>query len=494
MLISMALAAVSPCVPAAVPSQCPAATALFRDVRAHTGGARWDAVKELIADGTVTAAGLTGRTRIATDLASGATSTADDSPVAREWIVTSQAATWKQDLTLGVHRLDAPDARAAARTACYLARNGYFDPTGDPPSFACVTDVSEDGRTLRRVRIVPRNGRTVSVWIDPAAHVVVRMQQQAPTSFATVHYGAYRETGGLVLPHEIVETDGRAEDTIVRSIRASRLLRTASAADFRRPPDPANQRITTGAASTQVAIDVDSGAPVVDAYVNGQGPLPFILDTGGHAILTADAAKQLGLTAQGGGVSGGAGEGTITEQYARVRSLRIGDAEITGFPMFVIPYDKQFSDRGPVKRPLAGILGLEVFERFAVTVDYAHRTLRLQTPQSFTPRAGDVELPILFQDDMPLAYADADGARGLFGIDTGNSGRVFLFGNFLRRNGFFGRYSGGAASQSMGTGGAVQSNTFRLRELTFGGLAMHNFVTGVVVQQKGWFSSRPEAA
>jgi hypothetical protein len=475
------------------PPACPAATALFRDVRAYTGGPRWDVAKELIAEGTTFDSGLPERTRMATDLSSGATAIADEGAVASEWIVSSPSATWKKDLTLGVHPLDAPDARAAARTSAYLARHGYFHPATDPAGFACLADVTEDGRTLRRVRITPRNGRAVSVWVDPAAHLIVRTQEQAPLDVETTHYGAYRNTAGLMLPYEIVETDGRTEDTVVRSIRTYRVQRMPNAADFRRPTDPTNQRIATRTASTELQLDVSSGSPVVNAYVNGHGPLPFILDTGGHAILTADAAKELGITGQGGGVSGGAGEATITQQFAHVRSLRIGEAELTDFPMLIIPYGKDFSDRGPGKPPLAGILGLEVFERFAVTIDYAGHTLRLQTPQSFTPRAGDVAVPLVFQDDMPLAYATVDGTRGLFGIDTGNSGPIYLFGDYLRHHGFFPRYDAGAAGLSTGTGGTVRSSTHRLRDVSLGGLTMHNFVAGFVVQQQGSFSSRTEA-
>src|ERR1700722_18649048 len=77
---------------------CPAAIALFRDVRAHTGGARWDTVRELVGVGRTFAEGLAGRTRIATDLRTGASSTTDDSGVDYERIVSSPAATWKQDL------------------------------------------------------------------------------------------------------------------------------------------------------------------------------------------------------------------------------------------------------------------------------------------------------------------------------------------------------------------------------------------------------------
>ena len=493
MFVSLVLAAAVAGSPKLVPPVCPSATALFRDVRAHTGGAHWDAAQELVAEGTTFDSGLSERMRMSTDLGSGATSTADVGAVASEWVVSSPAATWKQDLTLGVHVLDAPDARAAARTSAYLARHGYFHPETDHAGFSCLSDVTEDGRTLRRVRITPRHGRPVTVWVDPVAHLVVRTQEQAPLDLETTHYGAYRTTAGLTLPYEIVETDGRSEDTVVRSIRTYRVQRARDAADFRRPPDPANQRIATQNGSTEIPIDVSSGSPVVNAYVNGHGPLPFILDTGGHAILTADAAKELGITGQGSGASGGAGESTIAQQYARVRSLRIGDAEISSFPMFIIPYDKSFSGRGPGKAPLAGILGLEVFERFAVTVDYATNTLRLEMPDRYTPRTGDVAVQLVFQDDMPLAYASVDGTRGLFGIDTGNSGPIYLFGDYLRHNGFFPRYDAGAAGLSTGSGGTVRSSTHRLRAVSFGGLTMHNFVAGFVVQQQGSFSSRTEA-
>ncbi|HEX3462778.1 MAG TPA: aspartyl protease family protein [Candidatus Elarobacter sp.] len=495
MLPAFALAAVLATPPprAHEPAQCAPAAALFRDVAAHTGGARWDAVRELVGEGIVESSGLKGRTRIATDTARGATSVDDDQGIVHTKLVSSPDATWEEDLTHGVHRLDAPDARAAARTSAYLARNGYFRPSTDPASFECLADAHQDGALLRRVRIQPRGGRPVIVWIDPAAHIVVRTQQQAPMYVATTDYGAYRPSAGLLLPHEITESFAGAEDVVVRSIATYRVSNTLTPADFARPPAPSNQRITGLTASTEVPLQSANGVAVVEAYVNGHGPLPFVLDTGGHAILTADAAKQLGLTTHGGGVSGGAGEGTMAQRYAQVHSLRIGGAEITGFPMFVIPYGKDFTDRGPGQPPLAGILGLEIFERFAVTMDYHRHTLRLQDFRTFTPPARDVAVPLYFQEDMPLAYAQADGVRGLFGVDTGNSGPIFLFGDFLKHHGFFARYANGAEGQSGSSGGIVHSSTYRLHEFTFGGLTMHEFVTGFVVQQKGSFSSRTEA-
>jgi len=160
--------------------------ALFADVRAHTGGARWDTAAEIVGEGTGFGEGLGGRTRIATDMKTGATSTFDGSALAQQRIVSTPEAMWKEDLTSGVHPLDAPDARAAARTSAYLARNGFFHPGTDPATFTCLPDVTEDARVLRQVRITPRGGRPVTVWIDPAEHVVVRTQEQAPSPRASV--------------------------------------------------------------------------------------------------------------------------------------------------------------------------------------------------------------------------------------------------------------------------------------------------------------------
>ena len=469
------------------------AAELFAAVRARTGGARWNGATELIAEGTIWTSGLLGPSRSATDLRSGATSADDGDRAVRTRLVSSATATWKSDATLGVHLLDSPDQRAAARTRAYLARNGWFAPATDPASFTCLADDEENGSVLRRVRVVPRGGRPVTVWIDPGALVVVRTQQQAPTQVDTTTYGAYRRVAGLLLPHEIVATDERPEDTEVRSVRSYRVLGAVRQADFEPPHEPSNQRIIGGATSTRVPLEHANGSPVVNAYVNGRGPLPFILDTGGHAILTAEAARALGLRLRGNSVSGGAGEGTISVRYAPVRSLRLGNAELSDIPMIVIPYGKDFSDRGAGKPPLAGILGAEIFERYAVTLDYARNVLRLQTPETFAPSATGIAVPIAFQEDMPLAYASADGVRGLFGIDTGNSGRVVLFGDFLRHRGFAARYPAGIAQQGTGTGGVVRTSAIRLREFSFGGLTMHDFVTGLADQRKGAFSSRTEA-
>jgi hypothetical protein len=178
----------------------------------------------------------------------------------------------------------------------------------------------------------------------------------------------------------------------------------------------------------------------------------------------------------------------------QTRSIRIGDAELTNIPMTVLGMHADgLGPPAPGDAPRAGILGLEVFERFAVRIDYLHKTLTLTPLRTFHYGGTGVALPLVFQEDMPIIRAQADGFDGLFGIDTGNSGPTVLFGNFLQAHGFLDRYRSGIETTSSGAGGIVHNSTQTLDRLTIAGQTMRNFLTSFVVQKRGSFSSLTEA-
>ena len=220
--------------------------------------------------------------------------------------------------------------------------------------------------------------------------------------------------------------------------------------------------------------------------------MPFILDTGGHAILDTAAAKLLGVRGFGSGVSGGAGSGTIGLQYARVHSMRIGNAELLDQPMLVIPYPYDFYERGK-RAPLAGILGLEWFERYAARIDYGKRNLTLTPLATFVFRGSAARVPIRFQQDMPLANAAADGNHGWFGVDTGNAGLLILYGDYLRRTGLLVKYSPGATIKGSGTGGSNSGTIQTLSNFGIGGSDIRDLKADFTQMKTGSFSSWTEA-
>jgi hypothetical protein len=251
-------------------------------------------------------------------------------------------------------------------------------------------------------------------------------------------------------------------------------------------------RMLAGTSATTVPIALEGDQLFVWASIDGRAPMPFILDSGGHAILDGAAAKTLGLRGTGGGVSGGAGAGTIALEYTRVASVRIGDAELLDQPFLVIPYPYSFYERGR-KVPLAGILGLEWFERYATRIDYARKRLTLTPLTSFAYRGRGAAVPIRFQEDMPLAHAAADGSVGDFGVDTGNAGILILYGDFLRRTELLAKYGQGYTVHGGGTGG---SNTGRLETLArfdIGGHEIPKLLADFTQMKTGAFSSWTEA-
>jgi hypothetical protein len=458
-----------------------------------TGGVGWTRIAETFANGIVSTSGLVGKYSAATDLVEGRARVFETLGRQSLTSVYDGHDEWRQDYSGGVHALDSPNARAAAITAAYLRRRDFSRNAGGEVTRSCVGFRQENGRTFYVLRVAPAHGLPVVQWIDASSYLIDRTIATTPTSTVVTRESDYRQLGPVVLPFDIRQTQiGDEADATDFRVTSYRLSTSIDDAQYHRPPNPVDTEIE-GNSPTSVPITIEGGDVIVYARINGKGPLPFILDTGGHAILTPVAARDLGLQTAGAGSSGGGGAGRIGVSYTFVRRLGIGGVDIPNQPFLVIPYDNDFSDRGS-KQPLAGILGLEIFERLAVRIDYARATLTLYPPAMFRFGGAGVRVPIVFQDDMPLATAAADGSPGLFGIDTGNGGSPIMFGPFLQNHGFLARYALGVRATGSGTGGAVYSSTQVLAHLRFARRTFRDILTYFVIAQHGGsFSSTTEA-
>ena len=111
--------------------------------------------------------------------------------------------------------------------------------------------------------------------------------------------------------------------------------------------------------------------------IDDKGPFPFEVDTGAALTLTPETATQLHLCARPGNLANsGGGLGIDRSGLVRTREIRIGSAIIQNQIANVLAISKIGNDRGP-RPPRAGILGLELFERFAVQLDRMAKTLTL---------------------------------------------------------------------------------------------------------------------
>ncbi len=468
------------------------ATALFNQLRSAGGGSAWNSAGEVAASGRLTSSGLHGSADFRYDVRTGHYVQRTVLPVQGESDVVYDGRTvWSRDISGGVHPYDAWYPRARSVTDAYIARRGYLN-SRDAATIVCLGNAQRNRRTVEVVRVQPRYGLPALLSIDSNTHLLDSVAIRTPISTDVTTFADYRQVGALVLPFTIMEgtlfepADGYRFDVARYAITRS------VAADFRKPDEARNARMLGNAASTTVPLKLEGRQLLVWASVNGHAPMPFILDTGGHAILDTVAARTLGLRGTGAGVSGGAGSGTIALQFTRVNSVRIGSATLTDQPFLVIPYPYSFYERGE-KTPLAGILGLEWFERYAIRIDYIKRALTLTPLGRFSYRGSGTAQPIRFQEDMPLARGMADGRAGPFGVDTGNAGLLILYGDFLRRSGLLAKYSGGATIRGEGTGGSNTGQRQTLSSFGFGTSEIANLDADFTQMRTGSFSSWTEA-
>lgn len=455
------------------------------EIRRAYGSSDWARNGVLVQTGNEHASGLDGRWRLVTDTATGATHDTVDFTAFQLAETADEEHDWRQDHSGGMHELNSACARAHITTKRWLARRQYLAPGLDGAHVEMLAAASEAARAYERLRITPRNGQPVELWFDARSRLLARSIWINPIDATTIRYEDYRRVGAAWVPFKITsDTDGNVD---VITVGSAEFVPQALTGEFAPPRTPDDS--TIAAETTTVPITYD-GDVIVEAKLNGQGPFAFILDTGGHDILTPEAAKTLGLPTTGAGVSGGAGEGTLSEQYTRVDRMQLGAATLNDQSFLVVPLQFSALERG-AKAALAGILGLELFERFAVELNYRAQTLTLQ-PLANAPAGHGIAVPISFTDDQPLFRARIDGIDGDNGLDTGNSGSLVVQGRWAQANGLAGRMRKGLLTAGFGVGGVSKNWASRV-DLEVAGVKFPRTVARYAEDRKGAFSSRTEA-
>ncbi len=465
---------------------------VFSQMSSAMGAARLDRVREIRGYGTIRTSGLDGRVTIAVDTANGRFARRAQLTGIGPYGTGYDAKTfWSQDISGGVHALNAPFPRQEAVTRAYINRYGFLH---DASSATCVGPEVQQGRHVLAVRVQPSGGSAATLFVDARTHLLDGYAERFPIDVHVTTFRDYRRVDGLMLPFRI--SSGAAfepanADRI--TIHRYQLLGARDTADFT-PPATENAAIMSdGAKATTVPMHVERGMTLVWASIDGHAAMPFLLDSGGHAIFTKAAAAALDLEQLGSGESGGSGSGTVPLRYAHVSALKIGAATLPNQNFLVIDYPASFSNRGRGKQPLAGILGLEIFEHFRVTLDYGGDTMTLVPTADARTRPAGRAVALSFDEDMPLAEATIDGHPGIFGIDTGNSGAVIAYNTYLQRTGLNAAYPGGKRMKGWGTGGFDSTRIVHVRALDFGGTLFRNVRAAFTDMKTGSFSSWTEA-
>lgn len=213
------------------------------------------------------------------------------------------------------------------------------------------------------------------------------------------HFDDWRTVDGTVIAFERREVYPEDDAVEVTHLRSVVRLPNVAPAIFTSPPRPRDAAIV-GGLSTSFPYRIDGSKIIVEVRVNGQGPFPFVLDTGGHLILTPATARRLGIRAAGSASSLGQGEAVLKAGFARVREIRVGGARMTNQVAKILPLGFRRLERGP-RPPKAGWLGLELFERYATTIDPNVHRITLARIDRPRPVPRGERIPIVFDEDAP---------------------------------------------------------------------------------------------
>ena len=475
---SLILTLLLPVMALVMPAHAQDAAALLSAYRQASGAPA--APAEVTLTFAATGQDLTGQVVLRYDSANGLFREAVDLPPTYEGHGYDGKHAWQTDISGISFPQQGGDRPALAINAAYRLANAWWLPDAGQ---ARVEKRGEepDGS---RLRITPPGGKPFDVWFEPHTHLPTRLSESRGFQTTEVRYRDYRREHGLMLPHTTVIEEGG--DTRTLSLQKVQLGARQPAAAYAAPaPRTKDWRLDSADGRTTLPMRLLNNHVFVDVQVNGAGPFPFLLDTGGHDILTPATVEALRLRSVGNGTSGGGGERTLPTGYAQVGSLQIGKARIDHQTMIVL----DFAPRAIEGLQVGGMLGLSTLQRFVVQIDYAAGTVTLIDPARFDPTQAGSALPFVFYDHMPQLAGAVDGIPARITIDTGSRSEITRSTPFVQTHDLATRLPGGVEMLSgWGAGGPVTSHRVRLRSLALGGLDTADVVVDLSNQSKGFFA------
>lgn len=428
--------------------------------------------------------GLQGTTEAAFDAESGAYVERYDIPPTRGASGFDGRTAWQTDLSGASTPQQGGDRPALAANNAYRHANGWWR---HGFGGATVEALGRDGDG-DHLRVTPRGGKAFDAWFDPGTHLLARLREvQSFATFVDVRYRDYERHEGVMLPRTTIIDDGSGEAGLQTLALREVVHGPARAASAYAMPAarPGDWRIDAADGRTVLPMRLYNNHVFVDVVVDGKGPFPFLVDTGGHDILTPPTAAALALGTSGAATSGGAGENLVASGYTRVASLRMGAAELRDQVVTVL----EFSPKAVEGFQVGGMLGSEVFQRFVVRIDYGAGTLALIDPARFDPRDAGTALPFAFYDHMPQVEGTFARIPARFDIDTGSRAEVTMARPFVEAHGLRERFPQGVVTvDGWGVGGPVRSHVVRAPSLALGGISTREVTASLATQDKGVFT------
>jgi predicted aspartyl protease len=434
-----------------------------------------------------TTSGMTGTATLRFDIATGAYVETQDVDGIRTSDGFDGATPWQQDVSLAYTPQLGGDRVRAAVGVAYRNANLWWRPDRGGATIGDLGPETDGDVTLEHLSIAPKGGKRFDAWFDTRTHLLTKITYDLQFFHVTETYSDYRREGNLLLAHRIAVDPGMGS----AGIDTSELTRVSFAAAATRSTyacpkiRPTGVKINSAGSST-VPFRLLNNHIYFQAKVNGKGPYTFILDTGGHTLLSPHLVQDLGLKPVGEAVTSGAGEGHETTGFVRYDEIAIGDLRQT----HQVGLATKIYDASIEGIPVDGMEGFELIRRVVTTIDYGKQIITFTDPAKFKARRElGVAVPFVFYDHLPFVEGTIAGLPVLFDIDTGSRSQIDLTSPFVLAHDLKARFAKGtSAVVGWGVGGPARSYVVRLASLKLGSVEVHDVVAGLSEARGGSLS------
>jgi hypothetical protein len=233
---------------------------------------------------------------------------------------------------------------------------------------------------------------------------------------------------------------------------------------------------------TRIPFEFQANLVIVPVKVNNSDTLRFILDTGVSSILITDPqiAKLQRMKCVRNVKISGAGEGTDIEAGIVLdNTITMGD--MVGYRQNLVVLKEDILKLSEfVGSPIHGIIGYEIFNRFAVTIDFGTNEIILENPEhyKYKPNKGE-RFPITIEENKPYLSTielinDKQNLPLKVVLDTGAGHAISLDAN--RSNGIPMPEKMVKAQLGRGLSGIINGSLGRISKLRLGKFEMKNLV------------------
>ena len=213
----------------------------------------------------------------------------------------------------------------------------------------------------------------------------------------------------------------------------------------------------------------------VPVEINGRKTVEMILDTGAAMSgLSEPNAQTLHLQQAKKAQLTGNGESHLKIGIAKDISFRVGGVELLEKSVAIVPFKDLEAHEG---RNIGGVLGIDLFRRYVVVIDYAARTMALYEPQSFVHHGVGEVVPLQIGHGAAVFHAsivlpDGEAIPADLAVDLGTYSALRLYRPFVDKHKFLETQGTTLDSFGFGLGGEFAEKLGRINGLQIGGLTL----------------------